>query len=755
MNNIGISVILSKISENFYHSCVPLLGVDAIGASREDCLEKLEERIIGIDSFNLENMANIEQKTINLELLASTIKEKEPTTSKDIRLKLTGIANALKIEALQENLNQTVFINNLPEIELEDDSKKEKKIKKKVQKRIKGVHYSLARLVLWPNSEIVEIEIPVQPTKESLPSPSDRKESHIANAEAIHLRPKNLHPIHRLKDVCWERDELSQQISKMIGQYDENILLLGKKGTGKSSLLIKSIRSVLSQKENNKTFWRMHAKAFTSNTKYLGEKEAKTEKIIQDLKKVNGVVWVEDLVDLIGGTSKYSELSTAAYLRRFLQNGKLQLIGELDIEEHAFIKENLPSFLDYFQVIPVEEFTSSQLEDVSSNLQSFALQNYTIKIEDQAIYLAKRLLHRFIPYESFPGKLMRFMNDILYDSIEGKKSRITQGDVIEKFSKKTGLSEFFLKDDQRLDENKVLQFFNQQIIGQDRAVERLINLIRIFKTGLNNPNKPISTFIFTGPTGVGKTASAKALAKFFFGQTNRKEPLIRIDMSEFQFPGDILRLMGSDNESGRLVKEVKENPFSVILLDEIEKAHPSVFDNLMNMIDEGRLSDHRGRNISFKNTIIIMTSNLGAHGPSPVSFRDTQQDYSHYVSALNQFFRPEFLNRIDEILYFNPLSKEEIKKICLLELNQLRQRPGLKEKNIELTFEDSVLEFLSSNGFNPKMGARPLQRAIDQYITKAISSFLIENPQIKSTTLHIQAVDNKIFIKPSKQLGIW
>lgn len=216
MNNIGISVILSKISENFYHSCVPLLGVDAIGTSRKDCLEKLEERIVGIDSFNLENMANIEQKAINIELLASSIKEKEPTTSADISLKIKGIANALKIEALQENLNQTVFINNLPEIELEDDSKKEKKIKKKIQRRIKGVHYSLARLVLWPNCEIIEINIPIQPSKETLPSAANRKESHIANAEPIHLRPKNLHPIHRLKDVCWERDELSQQISKMI-----------------------------------------------------------------------------------------------------------------------------------------------------------------------------------------------------------------------------------------------------------------------------------------------------------------------------------------------------------------------------------------------------------------------------------------------------------------------------------------------------------------------------------------------------------
>ena len=309
--------------------------------------------------------------------------------------------------------------------------------------------------------------------------------------------------------------------------------------------------------------------------------------------------------------------------------------------------------------------------------------------------------------------------------------------MIQNFTKQTGLPELFLRDDLLLDQEELNDFFNSRIIGQPMVNKQLSSIVKIYKAGLNNPYKPINTLLFVGPTGVGKTASAKALADYFFGKGQQKSPLIRIDMSEFQHPGQISRLIGEGREVGQLVKEIRERPFSVLLLDEVEKAHPAIFDALLTVLDEGMLVDAYGRITNFRNSIIIMTSNLGASNRTSIGFTNSTSDEDHYHSAVMRHFRPEFVNRIDGIVHFNALEEEDILKITQKELEELKQREGFLKKKLRVQFTDRVVKYLVGIGFDERYGARPLQRAIEQTIVTPIANWLLENPKVNNRAIRV------------------
>ncbi|MCO6476458.1 MAG: ATP-dependent Clp protease ATP-binding subunit, partial [Phaeodactylibacter sp.] len=268
--------------------------------------------------------------------------------------------------------------------------------------------------------------------------------------------------------------------------------------------------------------------------------------------------------------------------------------------------------------------------------------------------------------------------------------------------------------------------------------------VKIYKAGLNNPHKPINTLLFAGPTGVGKTASAKALADYFFGKGQRKSPLVRIDMSEFQHPGQIVRLIGAGREPGHLVKEIRERPFSVLLLDEVEKADPSVFDALLGLMDEGMLVDAYGRETNFRNTIVIMTSNLGATGRRSIGFGNDEDDEAAYLSAITRHFRPEFVNRLDGVVVFGSLNQEDILSITEKELRELKEREGFTKRRIEPVFSKKLAAHIAAIGFDPRYGARPLQRAIEQSVVTPIANWLLQHPGAESCRLRIDYQDKLI-----------
>jgi len=253
------------------------------------------------------------------------------------------------------------------------------------------------------------------------------------------------------------------------------------------------------------------------------------------------------------------------------------------------------------------------------------------------------------------------------------------------------------------------------------------------KAGINDPAKPFATLLFAGPTGVGKTAAAKALAEYFFANGQTHDPLMRIDMSEFQHPAHIGRLIGYEQgrdgaTPGKLIQHVRNKPFSVILLDEIEKAHDSIFDALLSMLDEGLLTDRLGRTADFRNTIIIMTTNLGVSSGTPIGFADNRTDQVS-IGDIKAFFRPEFFNRIDRVVTFDSLDRETIEQIAKRELGLLQRRPGISQRGIALRFSLRLVEEVTKVGFSPKYGARPLQRAIERLVVPVLTGWLLGKQQ--------------------------
>ena len=329
--------------------------------------------------------------------------------------------------------------------------------------------------------------------------------------------------------------------------------------------------------------------------------------------------------------------------------------------------------------------------------------------------------------QDIEAKLRKMKNSFIKDSV-------TEEDVAEVVSRWTKIPVRKMMENEMEKLLRAEEILRQRVVGQEEAVSAVSNALRRARAGLSDENKPIASFLFLGPTGVGKTEMARALAEFMF---NDEKAMIRIDMSEYMEPHSVAKLIGSPpgyvgyEEGGQLTEAVKYRPYSLILFDEIEKAHPEVFNILLQILDEGRLTDSKGTTVNFKNTIIIMTSNIGSYlfrKMGSIGFSDEtkepMEDYKDKIQkALRDFFKPEFLNRIDEIIIFRPLSKDDLRKIVDIQLNKVKQR--LEEKGIEVEFSDEVKELLIEKGFDEVYGARPLQRAIQKYILNPLAEKII------------------------------
>ena len=553
-----------------------------------------------------------------------------------------------------------------------------------------------------------------------------------------------------LPEVAWEQEHKVDELVDQLLRVKANVLIVGAPGVGKSAVLRQAIKKITVRSRKEKlglSYWRMIPQRFTATAKYLGEWQETCESLIDDLQAASGTLWVEDIVRLLQIGGGGPEDSVAAYLISFLQSGRLHLVGELTEQELESIRRLLPGFAQNFQILKLEELPEKNIQKILSQFAQFSRQNLKIRFTDKAINLSYRLLLRYYPYESFPGKAVRFLGQCISEAQIQGWSEIDQTRVINNFISQTGLPKLFLRDDLLLDTKQLEDFFSNRIIGQEEAIDKLTAVVKVYKAGLNNPNKPISTMLFSGPTGVGKTACAKALADYFFGEGQKKSPLIRVDMSEFQYPGQIHRFIGAGKEVGKLVQEIRERPFSVLLLDEIEKAHSSIFDALLSVLDEGILVDAFGRTTNFRNTIIIMTSNLGASNRQSLGFKDSDSDDRKYQSAIYAFFRPEFVNRIDEIVLFRQLGRKEISRITRKELKELGQREGLVKRGLSVSFDDSVVKYISKTGFDEKYGARPLQRAIEDHIVSPLANWLLEHPELSNQIL-LLSYRKKLIIAP-------
>lgn len=545
-------------------------------------------------------------------------------------------------------------------------------------------------------------------------------------------------------DTAWEMEEEVSAVLNKILHTRSNVIIVGNPGVGKSAVLQQAMRKIsqLSKKKDARySFWRIMPQRITAGAKYLGDWEETVESLVEELQHANGILWVVDIILLLQSGGYGPEDSIAAFLLTYLKQGKLQIVGEATPQELESMRRLLPGFVEHFQLVSIKDPSEQKVQAILQHFVEYTQRQHQILITDRALAFAYRLLKRFYPYESFPGKGIKLLGQTVSEAKMNKRQKVDHLAVTDVFVKQTGLPELFLRDDLLLDKIELNRYFRQRIIGQEEAVEKLCEIVKIFKAGLNNPLRPISTLIFAGPTGVGKTAGAKSLADYFFGQGQKQFPLIRIDMSEFQHPSQIHRLIGGGREVGQLVKEAREKPFSVVLLDEIEKAHPAIFDALLAVLDEGMLTDAYGRITNFRNSIIIMTTNLGASNRQSIGFTQTTSEDHHYQSAIAGHFRPEFVNRIDSIVVFHSLGKAHIRQITFKELQELRRREGFHKRQLDVQFSERVVDHLSQIGFDERYGARPLQRAIEQSIVAPIANWLIRHPGLSNKTLMIDYED--------------
>jgi ATP-dependent Clp protease ATP-binding subunit ClpB len=324
------------------------------------------------------------------------------------------------------------------------------------------------------------------------------------------------------------------------------------------------------------------------------------------------------------------------------------------------------------------------------------------------------------------------------------RSRVTEEEIAEVVSKWTGIPVSKMMEGERDKLLRMEQELNHRVVGQGEALKAVSNAIRRSRAGLADPNRPNGSFLFLGPTGVGKTELCKALAAFLF---DTEDAMIRIDMSEFMEKHSVARLIGAPpgyvgyEEGGYLTEAVRRKPYSVILLDEVEKAHADVFNVLLQVLDDGRLTDGQGRTVDFRNTVIVMTSNLGSELIQELAGDDRYAEMKQAVMTIvGQHFRPEFINRVDEAVVFHPLGKEQIRSICTLQIEYLRRR--LLERDLGLSVSEAALDLLGDAGFDPVYGARPLKRAIQRQLENPLANQILAGQYLPGATIHVDCQDN-------------
>ena len=593
-----------------------------------------------------------------------------------------------------------------------------------------------------------------------------------------------------LDPIIGRQKEIERVIQILARRTKNNPALIGEPGVGKTAIVEGLAQCIVAGQTPRpllgKRLLQLDVGSLVAGTIYRGQFEERMKRVIQELKKVNSILFIDEVHMLVGAGAAGSRVDAANILKPALSRGQLQCIGATTIDEYRKYIESDRALERRFQPVFVDEPTVEETIEILHGIKTLYEEHHQVTITDEALESAARLAARYVPDRYLPDKAIDLIDEAgsrvrmykapnrtdLEDAfsnlrdlrerreeafevrdfamaadlrdeedelqshinqlrLEGKDEEgrliATADDIAEVVAMWTGIPVVSIANEESERLLHMEEALHERVVGQDEAISALSRALRRARAGLKDPRRPIGSFIFLGPTGVGKTLCAQTLAEFMFGS---EDALIELDMSEFMERHNVSRLIGAPpgyigyEEEGQLTGALRKRPYSVILFDEIEKAHPEVFNMLLQIMENGHLSDAKGHEVDFRNAIVIMTSNLGAElidRDTAMGFsipRDEDQtaeaDYRRMrekvTSELRRAFRPEFLNRVDEVVVFRALTRSQILQCVELEVAQVEER--LKDHEIELELTDEARVRLAEKGYNPKFGARPIRRAI-------------------------------------------
>ena len=616
---------------------------------------------------------------------------------------------------------------------------------------------------------------------------------------------------HQIDKVIGREKEIERMIQILNRRTKNNPCLIGEPGVGKTALAqglaLRIANGDIPAKLMNKEVYLLDMTATIAGTQFRGQFEARMKQIIDECKSEKNIILVIDEIhNIVGAGDAEHSMNAANILKPSLADGTIQLIGTTTLNEYRKYIEKDSALERRFQPIIVEEPTASDTIDILKGIKSYYETYHKVTIPDHVITNLVKMAERYIHDRFFPDKAIDILDEACskinlnnkdlynlellknkFNEVLAEKEEAAEADSTEDYKKAAELKmkECQLKDEitklesklkpqiltdediakvieswtkipvQKITEEETEKLLtlesnlHKHVIGQDEAVEAVSRAIRRNRAGLKSVKRPPS-FIFVGPTGVGKTELAKSLALEIFGKS---DAIIRIDMSEYMESNSTTKLIGSPpgyvgyDDAGQLTEKVKRHPYSIILFDEIEKAHHDVFNLLLQVLDDGRLTDSKGNTISFENTIIIMTSNVGStSNVNSIGFgSSTELKKNKILESMKEVFRPEFLNRIDEIICFNALTENELNQIITLMINDTQKI--LNDRNIKINISESGKKYLIEKGTDIKYGARPLRRAVQRYLEDELSDMILKKELLDGQTVDIDFKNDKLTFK--------
>lgn len=615
----------------------------------------------------------------------------------------------------------------------------------------------------------------------------------------------------KLDPVIGRQEEIERVIRILSRRTKNNPVLLGEAGVGKTAIVEGLAQQIIAgnvpELLRSKRVLTLDLALMVAGTKYRGQFEERIKAVMQEIKRSKDIIiFIDELHNLVGAGGAEGAIDASNILKPALSRGEIQCVGATTLDEYRKYIEKDAALERRFQTIIVNPPTVEETIEILKGLRDRYEAHHRVKISDASLIAAARLSDRYIAGRFLPDKAIDVMDEAgakarlavttaspdikkmekemerlrkekeasvkaqefekaaryrdeerkLKEKLsESKKEKrvekeavVEEGDIAEIVAKWTGIPVGKLEETETEKLVHMEEEMSGKVIGQDEAITALTRAIRRSRAGLKDPHRPIGSFFFLGPTGVGKTKLSRVLAEFLFGDA---EALIQIDMSEYMEKFAVSRLVGAPpgyvgyEEGGQLTEKVRRRPYCVILLDEIEKAHPDVFNILLQVLEDGRLTDSFGRVVDFRNTILIMTSNIGTENlvKGSLGFQAISEAFSYedmkgrLTEQLKKTFRPEFLNRVDEIIIFRSLGREELKKIVDLELVDVKERLKVQEIEIELT--PAAKDFLIEHGYDANYGARPLRRAIQRYIEDPLAEEILKKKFKKTGVILVEA----------------